>query len=108
MKKLLFIALLSSASIVNAQQYSRAKIYANSSDLQKLAEMGVAVDHGTIKKETFIISDFSDLEIQLAKDAGMTVEILIDDVQAYYVNQNKGQQLFSSGKSIQILKCFGF
>lgn len=92
MKKLLFFALLSSASIVNAQQYSRAKIYANSSDLQKLAEMGVAVDHGTIKKETFIISDFSDLEIQLAKDAGLTVEILIDDVQAYYVNQNKGQQ----------------
>jgi hypothetical protein len=51
--------------------------------------MGIAVDHGTVKRETFFISDFSDQEIEQMRNAGFTVEILIPDVKAYYVAQNK-------------------
>ena len=51
--------------------------------------MGIAVDHGTVKRETFFISDFSDQEIEQMRNAGFTVEILISDVKAYYVAQNK-------------------
>jgi len=89
MKKLLLAALLFCGGVSFAQQYSRAKILTDSRGLQQLAEMGIAVDHGTVKRETFFISDFSDAEIELMRNAGFTVEIMIPDVQAYYVDQNK-------------------
>ena len=54
-----------------------------------LAEMGIAVDHGTVKRDQFFISDFSQQEIQQIREAGYQVEILIEDVKAYYVNQNQ-------------------
>src|SRR5690554_5633047 len=36
---------------------------------------------------TFIISDFSEAEIQKAIEAGLQVDILIEDVKAHYVEQ---------------------
>jgi carboxypeptidase T len=77
-----------------SQEHSRAKIYADSKGLQTLAELGIGVDHGTVKRETFFISDFSQDEIEQIRAAGFEVEILIADVKAYYVNQN----LTHSGK----------
>lgn len=71
-----------------AQSYHKAKIFANSNDLRQLGESGVCVDHGIIKKEHFIISDFSEAEIDIAKRKGLSVEILIRDVVSYYQNQN--------------------
>ncbi len=89
MKKLLFILTLGFSVLSWSQEYSRAKIITGSEGLLKLANLGLSVDHGTIKREAFIISDFSAQEIQIAKDNGFEVEILIADVQAFYVNQNK-------------------
>lgn len=100
MKKLLLIALLSCSTGAFAQQYSRAKILTDPRGLQTLAELGIAVDHGSIKRETFFISDFSDVEIQQIKNAGFSVEILIEDVKAYYINQNKGNQTASEEKNV--------
>ncbi|WP_343631911.1 M14 family zinc carboxypeptidase [Fluviicola sp.] len=73
-----------------SQEYSRAKILADSDGLQTLAELGIGIDHGVVKRGTFFISDFSKDEIKRIRDAGFTVEILIPDVKAYYVNQNAG------------------
>lgn len=88
MKKLLLIASLSFSTLSYAQEYSRAKIHTDSRGLQQLAELGIAVDHGSVKRETFFISDFSAQEIQRIKDAGFTVEILISDVKQYYIDRN--------------------
>ena len=71
-----------------SQEYSRAKILTDSDGLQTLAELGIGIDHGVIKRGTFFISDFSKDEIKRMRDAGFQVEILIADVKAYYVNQN--------------------
>jgi hypothetical protein len=71
-----------------AQDYSRVKIYADEQGMLKLSELGLAVDHGTQKQGHFFISDFSTREIQILKDNGYNYEILIDDVQKYYVDQN--------------------
>nr|WP_294859591.1 M14 family zinc carboxypeptidase [uncultured Fluviicola sp.] len=71
-----------------SQEYSRAKIMTDSHGLQTLAELGIGVDHGTVKRETFFISDFSTEEITRIREAGFEVEILIKDVKAYYVNRN--------------------
>lgn len=73
-----------------SQEYSRAKILTDSHGLQTLAELGIGIDHGVVKRETFFISDFSKHEIKQIRNAGFEVEILIPDVQAYYVNQNIG------------------
>ena len=71
-----------------SQEYSRAKVMADSKGLQTLAELGIGIDHGVVKRDHFFISDFSKNEIKQIRDAGFDVEILISDVQAYYVNQN--------------------
>lgn len=88
MKKLLLAACLSCTSLFFAQEYSRAKILTNSAGLQQLAELGIGVDHGTIKQDTWFVSDFSAREIQQIRNAGFEVEILIVDVQQYYRNRN--------------------
>jgi hypothetical protein len=69
-------------------KYSRAKILTNYEGLNLLSNLGIPVDHGFHKENTFLISDFSSDQIQVARDNGFNVEILIDDVQKYYVEQN--------------------
>ena len=70
-------------------KYSKVKILTDSEGLGQLASLGVAVDHGVSKKNTFFISDFSDYEIQIMQDNGFEYEILIDDVKAYYAAHSK-------------------
>lgn len=71
-----------------SQDYSRVKIYTGSEGLKQLADAGVAVDHGTYKQETFFISDFSSAEIQTMQQMGFTYEILIEDVEQYYIDHS--------------------
>ena len=80
-----------SAYAQKPQHYSRAKIYLDADDhnMKKLSSLGIAVDHGEYKKNTFFVSDFSDIEISNAKQAGFTVEIIIADVVKHYQDQNK-------------------
>jgi len=73
---------------LNAQKYSKVKIYADAEALLRLSQLGVTVDHGTYKHNTFFISDFSDREIEIMKNNGYNIEIIIDDVQAYFLEQN--------------------
>lgn len=72
-----------------AQDYSRVKIYTDGLGLQKLAELGLAVDHGTRKPGFFFISDFSSNDIEVLKANDYNYEILIEDVKKFYVDQNK-------------------
>lgn len=91
--KLMMTILVSLAfAAAYAQDYSRCKVYTDAEGLQKLAELGVATDHGSGKKDAFFISDFSAQEMQVMRDNGFPYEVLIEDVQAYYRNRNKGGQ----------------
>lgn len=97
MKKNLFLLFLTNLLIISAfcqEQYSRAKIWTTSETINELANLGLAIDHSVVKKNTFVISDFSESEIQKVKDAGFKVDILIEDVKAFYVErayQNIGE-----------------
>ena len=97
MKKNLFLLFLTNLLIISAfcqEQYSRAKIWTTSETINELANLGLAIDHSVVKKNTFVISDFSESEIQKVKDAGFKVDILIEDVKAFYVDrayQNMGE-----------------
>lgn len=88
MTKIITVALLLLSGLVFGQeQYSKARIWANSYELQELAELGLAVDHGVFKNNTFIISDFSLTGIEKVKAAGFQVDVLIEDVKAYYQSE---------------------
>jgi len=89
MKTLLFSLALVLASNLHAQKYSKVKIFTGSEGLQFLAEQGLAVDHGTMKRDVFFITDLSEYEIQVLDQNGFNYEIIVDDVVKYYVNRNK-------------------
>lgn len=97
MKKILFLLFfVFNINVSGQEKHHRAKIIYNSiENLKKLDKLGIAIDHGIHKKGYFIISDFSETEIQLAKSIGLNVEIEIEDVSAHYANQNKNSQTFS-------------
>lgn len=70
------------------EKYSKVKIFADADGLSQLASLGVAVDHGHSKLNTFFISDFSETEIEIMLTNGFTIEILVDDVKAYYAEHS--------------------
>lgn len=82
-----FVFLLLSSTFFAQEHYSRAKIWFVDEGISALSDLGLAIDHGHVKNNTFIISDFSEAEIQKAIEAGLQVDILIEDVKAHYVEQ---------------------
>ena len=97
----LFLMLCSVVAYSQKVKYSRAKIYLDEKEktIIQLAKLGLAVDHGEGKKNTYFISDFSEHEISIAKENGFKVEILIEDVAAFYANQNKTQPVKKNEKN---------
>ncbi|MEY2829914.1 MAG: hypothetical protein RIQ33_1772, partial [Bacteroidota bacterium] len=101
MKKILIPFFLLFAISVMAQnvKYSRVKVLLKESNktVHDLQLLGIAVDHGEIKKDIYFTSDFSNTEIQSMHQAGFKTEIVIDDVQKFYAEQN---QIVAKKKSI--------
>ncbi len=86
-----FLCLYSISTFSQTQNHHRAKIFYNSpEDLQRMSEAGISLDHVKSKKNVFVESDFSDFEINAAKQLGLKVEIIIPNVSDYYVRRNKG------------------
>ncbi len=93
MKKSLFLVLLFVIQFSFAQEtqekHQRARININQTeDLSILASLGIPVEHGIHKKGHFVISDFSVSEIEIARNTGYTVDILIEDSKEYFLQQN--------------------
>ena len=83
---LLSILFLSINWTMFAQDYSRLKVYVNDEQLFKLGNLGVAVDHGIRKEGTFFISDFSSSERATMDQYEFNYEVLIEDVEQYYID----------------------
>jgi hypothetical protein len=54
-----------------------------------LQRIGIDLTHGRYAAGRFYINDFSKEELTKIRSLGYEVEIMIPDVQAYYVDQNK-------------------
>ncbi len=93
MRNILFAVFLIMTSSLFAQlaplKYSRVKVFLHESHISEIAELGLEYDHGVHIKGKYWINDISNLEIELLKENGLQYEVLIDDVQAWYVEQNK-------------------
>ena len=90
MKLFVFLLAVFSTFYANqayAQDYSRLKIFANEQELHKLSNLGVTIDHGIHKEGVFFISDFSKEERQIMDTYEFNYEVLIEDVQAYYIEE---------------------
>lgn len=73
-----------------APAYSRVRIdLSGPADLQRLLQLGLAVDHGEVRDGASITTDLSRREIGVLREQGVPHTVLIDDVQAYYVARNQ-------------------
>ncbi|MEX1001023.1 MAG: M14 family zinc carboxypeptidase [Crocinitomicaceae bacterium] len=87
--RLFTVLLLCLSHFLLAQEkYSRVKIYGNDSQLRQLGALGLPVDHGEYKKDTYFMTDLSASDIEIARNKGYICEIIIDDVQKHYIEQN--------------------
>jgi carboxypeptidase T len=84
----LVLATFSGLPGFSQENYSRVKLFATDAELHEIGELGVTIDHGKHKHDTWFITDLSASEIQLLQDNGYNYEVLIQDVQAHYIAQN--------------------
>jgi len=94
------IFLYSSVFAQKNEDFSRVKINLDAQHtINGLSALGIAVDHGEHKENTFFISDFSKSEIEQARSAGFKINILIPDVRKHYREQNntKAQKTTATG-----------
>jgi len=83
---LIAFLLLGQVSAQTPQRHHRVKIHTAQipGGLPAVGGLGIAVDHGEIKKDTWLITDLSDLEIAQLSQHGFAHDVLIEDVAAYY------------------------
>ncbi len=71
------------------EKYSRVKIAVHPLDLKNIALKGIAVDEGYYNyKEQAYITELSQTEINKIESLGIPMEILVDNVSAWYSNRN--------------------
>lgn len=106
MKKNILFLLLFIGSFLRAQQaeYSKVKIWLLDKSMQDLGALNIATDHGSYKTDTWFITDLSKEEIAVTEAAGFDVEVMIEDVQAFYKQRNlegniKGAKAINCGST---------
>ncbi|MCB0549218.1 MAG: hypothetical protein KDD19_16690, partial [Phaeodactylibacter sp.] len=91
-KQLLPLLLILIGTILHAQpglRYSRAKVSLANTELSEISALGLETDHGQVARGRFLINDFSDAELALLDQHGITYEVLIPDVGAWYREQRQ-------------------
>ena len=85
------LALFSVSVFAQQEQYSKVKVFATDKQLAGLAKAGIDITEGILKKDVYLISDFSEQELFKIRNSGLNFEILIEDVSKYYVDRNIGK-----------------
>jgi len=85
---------------IHAQKYHRVKINLQHHNINQLAKLGIAADHGEYKKGIHFISDLSDNEIEKVKNSGFNYQVLIQDVEQHYIWQNNSLKNYNPHQSI--------
>jgi carboxypeptidase T len=89
-KHLLFLAACFLFVFASAQApaYSRVRIYTDDAGMARLAGAGIAIDHGEYKRGCCFTTDLSAAEFLEVQRLGFTYEVIVDDVQRFYQEQN--------------------
>jgi hypothetical protein len=94
------LLLVNAALFAQNEIYHKAKILTGKEGLKKLGALGVCIDHGQVKKNTWFVSDFSQSELTKIKQAGLAYELLIKDVSNYYQERNTTDNLKTANTSV--------
>lgn len=87
---LYFLLFLAAPLTLKAQErHVRAAVHLNGKTVGELAAEGIDVTHGEWRDGRTFTSDFSESEAGRLRAAGFEVDVLIEDVQAYYVQRNQ-------------------
>lgn len=92
MKQFLLLCLLVFSNFAWSQipnTYQKIKINTGEKGLLQLAQQGIAIDHGSIKKGVYFITELSLSEIEKVKALGLAYEVLIPDMTAFYQSRNR-------------------
>jgi hypothetical protein len=99
---LLFSLVLTTLALsAQTEGFHRAKIYySDAAQLARLAELGVDTDHGRHKQGHSYESDFSAAELAKVREAGLEYEVVIKDVDQFYVDQNNPASPMYAGPQV--------
>ena len=80
------LLVLSFACLLQAQTlYQRARVQLSPErTIEQLAALGLETDHGKYRPGRYLENAFSEAEIALVREAGFSVEILIEDLHAHH------------------------
>ncbi len=82
-----------SFTVFSQSQFSRVKVDLSERSIIELSALGVETDHGSYARNRHFVTDMSDRQIAYLKSEGFLIETLIEDVKAFYKNQNiKGHE----------------
>ncbi len=95
--RLIFLFFLISLVLSSFAQtkYSRVKIFASDLKLESLEGIGIPTDHGVRKQNVWLISDLSNHQIENLSNHDFQFEILIEDVQDYYIKRSQESSIES-------------
>ena len=82
------ITILLNITAYGQQKYSKVRIFVDDVSLIELENIGIPADHGHRKKNTWLDTDLSSSQIQTLIDHQFDYDILIDDVQAFYIERS--------------------
>ncbi len=74
--------------LTNAQEFARVRVLLAGRPIEQLAQLGIETDHGELVPNRFFTTDLSLAEQAAVQQAGFQTEIVIPDVQRWYVEQN--------------------
>lgn len=97
---ILFTIGFSYVSLAQETSYKRVRLNATSTQLQKLSNEGLSIDHGHRKGNTIIV-EISNEELAIVKSLKVPHEILIDDLEKFYAHQNDGVDIASLTKTFK-------
>lgn len=69
------------------ETWSKVRIDLRGKSLEALAQTGIDITEGILRKDAYLETDLSSTEIQLVEAAGFTVQNLIADVSAFYLER---------------------
>ncbi len=89
---LLCILCILSFSVFGQSDYSKVRIFVPDYRLTELSDLGIPIDHGIRKKDTWLDTDLSQSQIQSLIAHQFDYEILIEDVTSFYIDRNSQPQ----------------
>lgn len=96
-----FLLFLCFSTVAQTPKYSRAKVNLLNKDIKTIIRLGIEADHGIYQYGRHLINDFNEDDIALMRAAGYEVEILIEDMAAYYKNPDRDTEEISTANRIQ-------